>query len=186
MRLRHTDKDVPSELAGMATRLRDERPEATELELDRAKRRVLAGVRRTQGSGGFMRTRVALTAILALGIVTSGTGGALAVVSGIHAAQDNAGEAVYPTTPSGESEGSGGNGGGGGGGSGGGGSSNSGTLGNSASDSSAVSPAAQANSTDNGTLPFTGYLAIPVLLVGVAMLAVGLILRRRADSPDLS
>jgi hypothetical protein len=183
MRLRRTDKDVPPEVAGMAARLRAERPEVTELELDRAKRRVLASVRRTQGTGGFMRTRIALTAILVLGIVTSGTGGALAVVSGIHAAQDNAGEAVYPTTPSGDTEGSGGSGGGGGGNSG---SNDSGTLGNSADQSAAVSPAAQADSTDNGTLPFTGYLAIPVLLLGVAMLAIGLILRKRADSPDLS
>jgi hypothetical protein len=31
-----------------------------------------------------------------------------------------------------------------------------------------------------GTLPFTGYLAIPVLVGGVALLGTGLILRRRA------
>jgi cobalamin biosynthesis Mg chelatase CobN len=30
------------------------------------------------------------------------------------------------------------------------------------------------------SLPFTGYLAIPVLLIGVAMLGTGLVLRRRA------
>jgi hypothetical protein len=182
MRLRRTDTEVPAEFADTVTRLRAERPEATELELDRAKRRVLASVRRTQGTGGFMRTRIALTAILALGIVTSGTGGALAV-SAVHSAQDNAGTAVYPTTPGNGSEGtSSGHGSGSGSGS----SSGSGTLGtSSASSSDAVSPAAQANSTDNGTLPFTGYLAIPVLLLGVALLAMGLVLRKRADSPEL-
>lgn len=31
-----------------------------------------------------------------------------------------------------------------------------------------------------GSLPFSGYLAIPVLLIGVAMLGTGFVLRRRA------
>src|SRR5688500_13441705 len=95
MRLRRTDTDVHAELDETAAWLRAQRPEATELELDRAKRRVLAGVRRTQPQGGFMRTRIALTSILVLGGLMSFSGGALAV-SELTAAQDNAGEAVYP------------------------------------------------------------------------------------------
>jgi hypothetical protein len=36
-----------------------------------------------------------------------------------------------------------------------------------------------------GSLPFTGFVAIPVLVIGVALLSVGLILRRR-ESPARS
>lgn len=41
----------------------------------------------------------------------------------------------------------------------------------------------QEASGSNGGLPFTGYLAIPVLLCGVALLGAGLVLRRRARTP---
>jgi hypothetical protein len=40
--------------------------------------------------------------------------------------------------------------------------------------------AAGTGSTGGNDLPFTGYLAIPVLLGGVALLASGLVLRRRS------
>ena len=45
----------------------------------------------------------------------------------------------------------------------------------------AVQPARQveAGATTNSKLPFTGFAAIPVLLGGIALLSVGLVLRRR-------
>ena len=46
---------------------------------------------------------------------------------------------------------------------------------------SSVQPARQVEAGANsGSLPFTGFLAIPVLLGGVALLSAGLILRKRA------
>ncbi len=38
----------------------------------------------------------------------------------------------------------------------------------------------------SGSLPFTGYLAIPVLLLGAVMLGVGVALRRRSAAPPAS
>lgn len=135
-----------------------------------------------------MRTRLALMSILALGALFSTTGGALAL-SNLTGSQ-SAGDAVYPQNPGtgdvGGEEGSGGGntlgdstGGGDGGG----------TAGESASGSTpddALESAAQRESNEDGKLPFTGYAAIPLLLVGVGLLAAGLMLRRRNSSPQLS
>jgi hypothetical protein len=123
--------------------------------------------------------------ILALGVLMSTTGGALAL-SNLTGSQ-SAGDAVYgdPSGVGGETGSGGGNtlgddssGGGG-----------SGTAGESASGSTpndALDTADQRASNEDGTLPFTGYAAIPLLLIGVALLAGGLVLRRRNSSPQLS
>ena len=136
-----------------------------------------------------MRTRLALMSILALGALFSTTGGALAL-SNLTGSQ-SAGDAVYPENPgTGEVGGEEGSGGGNtlgddtGGGDGG-----SGTAGESASGSTpddALESAAQRESNEGGNLPFTGYAAIPLLLVGVGLLATGIVLRRRNSSPQLS
>jgi hypothetical protein len=130
-----------------------------------------------------MRTRLALMSILALGVLMSTTGGALAL-SDLTGSQ-SAGDSVYPETPGGVGgeTGSGGNtlGGSGGGG--------NGTAGESASGSTpsdALDTADQRASNEDGTLPFTGYAAIPLLLIGVALLGTGLVLRRRNSSPQLN
>ena len=39
---------------------------------------------------------------------------------------------------------------------------------------------------EDDELPFTGYAAIPILLIGLALLATGLVLRRRAGESALS
>lgn len=50
-----------------------------------------------------------------------------------------------------------------------------------AGESAGVQPARQVEAgAGSDTLPFTGFLAIPVLLGGVALLAAGLVLRHRA------
>jgi hypothetical protein len=189
MRLRRQQTDVPADLADTAKRLQAQRPHATEMELDRVKRLVLTRTRRAPTTGGFMRTRLALLSILALGALFSTTGGALAL-SNLTGSQ-SAGDAVYPENPGtgdvGGEEGSGGGGntlgdstdGDGG----------SGTAGESASGSTpddALETAAQRESNEDGNLPFTGYAAIPLLLIGVGLLATGVVLRRRNSSPQLS
>jgi hypothetical protein len=190
MRLRRHQKDMPADLADTANRLQAQRPRATEMELDRAKRQVLTRTRRASTTGGFMRTRLALMSILALGVLMSTTGGALAL-SNLTGSQ-NAGDAVYGDPTGGGVGGETGSGGGGGntlGGGGGNGGGSNGVAGESASGSTpsdALDTADQQASNKDGKLPFTGYAAIPLLLIGVALLGTGLVLRRRNNSPQLS
>jgi hypothetical protein len=175
MRLQRNNDETPADLAATVKRLDTQRPEATELELDRVKQRVLTSARRAPTTGGFMRTRMALMSILVAGVLMSTTGGALAL-SGITGSQ-SAGDAVYPTNPTVNGDESSGGGGGGG------------TLGDEATSGTpqeVLQQAAQTESNASGDLPFTGYAAIPLLLIGVALLATGLIMRRRAESPRLS
>jgi hypothetical protein len=44
-------------------------------------------------------------------------------------------------------------------------------------------PSRQVEAGGGGQIPFTGYAAIPTLLIGIALLAMGLVLRRRQDGP---
>jgi hypothetical protein len=145
--------------------LREERPQASELELDEIKRRVLGRARKGQP----MRSRLAILAMLVVGILVSGTGAGLAV-QGFDQSGNDAAQAQYPK--------------GGGGG----------VLGE--EDSGGGQPEAQeevAQEDDaqvaqqaevGGSLPFTGFAAIPVVLVGVALVAAGLVLRRQSPRGD--
>ena len=140
--------------------LREERPEASELELDRIKRRVMA---RTPRKGQPMRSRLAILAMLVLGMLMSGTGAGLAV-QGFGDGSDDASEAQYPPKNEGNvlgEEDSGGN----------------------LPDEEAVQEDAQvAQQVEAGdSLPFTGFVAIPVLVGGVALLAGGMVLRRKSS-----
>lgn len=133
-----------------------------------------------------MRSRLAIIAMLVSGMVLSTGGGALAV-SGFAGQQDNAAQTQYGTN-----NGNQGNG-------------NQGVLGEEESgnpsggqddnganpngsapagdENEAVQPARQVEAGAQGSgeeqLPFTGFAAIPILLGGVALLASGLVLRRR-------
>jgi hypothetical protein len=146
-------------------RLRSERPGLTAIRLDAIK----GNVRRRVGTSGlatatfgrsFMKSRLALTAILVLGVMMSGTGATIAITG---ASDDgSAGVAQYGDD---RDEGGGGNlagvqqGGGG----------------------EETQPAEQvAAQGDSGSLPFTGFLAIPLLVGGVALVGTGAALRRRA------
>ena len=141
--------------------LREERPEASELELDRIKRRVIA---RTPRKGQPMRSRLAILAMLALGMVLSGTGAGLAV-QGLGDG-DDASEVQYPPKNKGDVLGEEDSGG------------------NLPANEEAVEEDAQvAQQVEAGgdSLPFTGFAAIPVLVGGVALLGGGLALRRRSS-----
>ena len=157
--------------------LRENRPEATELELDQIKQRVRRRTaqqpsRRSQA----MKSRLAILSMLALGMVFSTTGAGLAV-QGL--TSDDASVAQYgpqEEQPAGGVLGEDVAGGGGGG--------EEADEGGVAGDE-AVQPARQvaAGSADD-TLPFTGFLAIPVLVGGVALLSTGLVLRHRTRRDD--
>ena len=165
---RNDHERIPAELADVAQRLRDERPEASALELDRIKLRAQASARRhVQRREPFMRSRLAITSMLVVGVLMSGAGAGLAV-SGI-SGSGSSGNAQYPTTkvdtqtvlPTTETN-----------------------APSDTTDTSETTPAQstrQVSSNDNSSLPFTGYAAIPVLLIGLSLLSVGVVMRRRVS-----
>jgi hypothetical protein len=119
-----------------------------------------------------MRPRLAILTMLAVGILLMGAGTGLAV-SGL-SGNDDASEAEYstttttvqsiPTVPQGAVAG--------------------GAAGGTGGLQEARQPEAQevaqvAAQGDGDSLPFTGFAAIPVIVVGVGMLVGGLVLRRR-------
>ena len=125
----------------------------------------------------LMRSRIALVSLLACGFLVSGTGVALGLdaLSGT----DSAAVAQYgpgcgnncsgvESTEGGGSNGSDSLGGG-----------NQGDGTASSASLRQVDQVATRSTADAG-LPFTGYLAIPILLVGVALVTAGILIRRRA------
>jgi len=184
----HDDHFRDAELGPVIDRLEAERPTASALELDAIKQRVRSRAGRSRRTES-MRSRIAILATLALGMVLS-TGGAGLAVSGFASQSDNAAVSQYGTstpTPEGTPDGgrndvlgeeeSGGPSGGGG---------ENGTPAGEENESQParqVEAGAQGESNDE-QLPFTGFAAIPVLLGGVALLTTGLVLRRRTGSEE--
>ena len=145
--------------------LREERPQASELELDEIKRRVRTRVAR---KGQPMRSRLAILAMLVTGILLSGTGAGLAV-QGFDQTGGDASQVQYP--PGGEGD----------------------VLGEDDSGGPTTPEETQVDEDDaqvaqqvesGDSLPFTGFAAIPVVLAGVALIGGGLMLRRQAPSGD--
>jgi hypothetical protein len=144
--------------------LREERPQASELELDDIKRRVRQRVAR---KGQPMRSRLAILAMLVVGILVSGTGAGLAV-QGFDQSGNDASQAQYPGG-GGDVLGEEDSGGGG-----------------EVTPEETVNDEAQvAQQVESGdSLPFTGFAAIPVVLIGVALIGGGLMLRRQSPAGD--
>jgi hypothetical protein len=156
----HYDQErLPAELADIAQRLRDERPQASALELDQIKLEVQSRVRRpARRREPFMRSRLVITTMLVIGVLMSGAGAGLAV-SGV-SGDGSAGNAQYTTTtrtvlPTTQAQ------------------APAGTT------TTTPEQATRQVESDDQELPFTGYAAIPVLLAGVGLLTVGVIMRRR-------
>ena len=149
--------------------LREERPQASELELDDMKRRVLQRVRDPR-KGQPMRSRLAILAMLVVGMLMSGTGAGLAV-QGFDQSGSDASEAQYPPGGGGEVLGE---------------EDSGGDLPSDDEDVVEEEEDAQvAQQVESGdSLPFTGFAAIPVLLAGVALIGGGLMLRRQSPSGD--
>ena len=176
--LRHNE--LPAELADVARRLEEERPALSALELDRIKLQVQRREARpttpflTKQRGKLMKSRLAITSMLVVGLLASSTGTGLAI-SGI-SDQGSAGTAQYktdtpPTSPEvlGKVEnvapqGTGDNGVAGA---------------QEGSGEKGVQSSRQVSVSDKGRLPFTGLAAIPLILMGIALLASGAVLRRR-------
>jgi hypothetical protein len=141
--------------------------------------------------GTFMKSRLALISVLALGVFMSGTGATLAV-SGI-SSSGSASSAQYPPEEHEKEEHLCENGSGSGNGS------ESGSNGSGCNhESEHCGPVSsggngeacetqevrQVESSSGGSLPFTGFLAIPVLIVGVGLLGAGVAMRMRMRSGD--
>jgi hypothetical protein len=173
----HNDREhFAPDVANIARRLRAERPTATRLLLEEVRLRVERGGPEMRGAprpkGAFLRSRLAVTLMAVLGLAMGGTGATLAAegISG----NGGAGTAQYGERGEdgvgGEQE----QGGVGGertsdvlGGGGGGGRAGQGQA------------AAQAAADGGERLAFTGYLAVPLLAGGVALLVTGAVLRRK-------
>ena len=171
---RHPRPD--EDLQPVIDQLRAQRPEASPLELDAIKRRVLAG--RVAGRQQRpMKSRILIIAMLALGMLFSTTGAGLAITGlasddqasvaqygqGVKGEEDEGDSQVLPddeTTPDGEDEGTAPE-------------EESGTP-----PEDVVQPTRQAEVNSGQQLPMTGFAAIPVLLLGVALLGGGLVMRR--------
>jgi hypothetical protein len=156
-------------------RLRGGRYTPTDATLDRLSRS--ARVDRTPARADFWRSRLALVLTLVFGIGLSTTGGALAV-SGVSSSNDAA-TAQYGNGVQGTNAGSGGSPGGRE-------TLSEDTTGAGSESAGDVTQASgQTGATGSGGgLPFTGYLAIPLVAAGLVLLGSGLTLRRRALRED--
>jgi hypothetical protein len=174
--------DIPPDLLDVAHALTEHRPRMSGPQLARVRERAIGSGSRTATAprGGFMRSRIAIIALLASGALMS-SGGAALGVSALSTTTD-ASQAQYgpvtPTTPASDL------------------SPSANTLANAddtdvtparsgvkdATDESnataTAQPARQLEAAGNDELPFTGYAAIPLLLVGLLLLVAGLVLRR--------
>jgi hypothetical protein len=156
------------DLQSVAEQLRANRHQASALELDAIKQRVRARAAipasRRARSATFMKSRLAILAMLVAGLMLSTTGAGLAI-SG--ATGNDASVAQYRGNNDkgdvlGEDDAN----------------SPGAVAGEDAS--GGAQPTQQVESGAGGELPFTGFLAIPVLLGGVALLGTGLVMRKRA------
>jgi hypothetical protein len=168
-----SNRALPPELDDVAARLRASRDELSGMELDSVRQRVLRTALHTPSRRStFMKSRLAVTAMLVLGMLFSTAGASLAVQgatgdetpSGVQYRQSDDSQQVLgevgevDSAPSADSA------------------------------PAATPPAPEAQPTapqeSSGELPFTGFLAIPILIGGVALLSTGLVLRRRTGEQD--
>lgn len=182
------EDERPAHLQDLPEFLRENRPALSPTALDRVKRRALAGSgtrggapqHRTKGSP--MRTRLAIISALALGVLMSSTGTLLAFTSS--SGSGDASRAVYVQgdagTPTPNTPAPGPN-----------------VLGDEAVDTgqnptddtlpsterpTTLQVAEQKAAGETETLPLTGLAAIPIVVVGLLLIAFGLFLRSRVDS----
>lgn len=89
------EKSLPAELEQFGQRLRDERPQASPLELDRIKTRAMTQATRAASvrmKGTFMKSRLA-GILVVLGLLVGGTSGVLAASGGVPGSGGSSGSA---------------------------------------------------------------------------------------------
>jgi hypothetical protein len=192
----HSNRNrTPAELEGIEDALRAERHQASALELDRIKLQTIRQAERSRPSlkkGTFMKSRLALTLMLVAGFMLSTTGAGLAISGSSSSGSAASSQYVSPGEGSGnhhpehEVKGANENGGNNGcqeganGGNGG----NSGSNCQSGEPTSTLAPAPevevapaaaeqQAVVSEGSSLPFTGFVAIPLLVIGLGLIVVG-------------
>jgi hypothetical protein len=199
----HSNRNrTPAELESIEAALRAERHQASPLELDRIKLQAIRQAERSRTSlnvskkGSFMKSRLALTLLLVAGFMLSTTGATLAISgsSGSGSAASNQyvspGEGGGNHHPEHETKGAqegggkcteGGNNAGGG---------NNGANGNGCNEpanTNTLEPTAEvevapataeqtAVVSSGSSLPFTGFVAIPLLVIGLALIVGGAVL----------
>jgi hypothetical protein len=175
----HSNRNLTAELDPIEARLRAERATPSPLELDRIKQQAIRQAERSRPSlyantkGSFMKSRLALTLILVAGFMFSATGTTLAI-SG--SSGDGSAASSQYVAPGGEETGKPDHGVKGAHAEGG--EETNKTLQRTGTETAvAVTPAPAAEqvavvSSDN-SLPFTGFLAIPLLAIGVGLVALG-------------
>ncbi len=199
-------RDIPDELLGVAEQLESHRPQLSGLDADAIKLRAMAhGAKtatRNSTKGTFMRSRLAITSMLAFGVLMTSSGAALGVsalsttgsasqaqygqVLGVSAEGEKPGASTLGGGGNGEVAGDSAGGGevagdsAGGGGEVAGDSAGGGEVAGDSADAPLATAQAsrQLESDGSAELPFTGYAAVPTLLIGIGLLAMGLILRR--------
>jgi hypothetical protein len=191
-------RDIPDELLGVAEQLESHRPQLSGLDADAIKLRAMAhGAKtatRTSTKGTFMRSRLAITSMLAFGVLMTSSGAALGVSAlsttpsasqaqyGTSVPVDEESEVLGTTVvtppptsvdegPDSEVRGDVAQGG-----------EDGDVAATTAGDDAPLAAAQASRQLESGSggaeLPFTGYAAVPTLLIGIGLLAMGLILRR--------
>ncbi|HEY7076916.1 MAG TPA: hypothetical protein VH418_16180 [Solirubrobacteraceae bacterium] len=155
--------------------LREHRPEATALELDRIKQRARARVARPSRRSQRMKSRLAILSMLVGGLLMSMTGASLAI-SGMSANTRDAAVAQYGGGVAPEEQSPTPSPGGG---------VAPEEQSHPANKPAAAQPTRQVEAGQStNELPFTGFAAIPVLLAGVALLGGGIVVRRRTRAQN--
>lgn len=182
--------DLPPDLLAAARQVEEHAPSMTDPQLARVKRRVVGAP--ASGRTPFARSRVAIVTLLATGGLMT-TGGAAVGVSAL-STELSAKAAQYGTQI--QSAGTLGSGvagataasSGPGGGQGSGGTAGAVATGSQTEGDVATATAQaprQLEASGGSDLPFTGFAAIPMLLAGIALLAMGLVVRRRSPRAPL-
>jgi hypothetical protein len=193
---------TPAELQEIEDTLRAERHQATGLELDAIKLQAIRQAERPRTSlitkkGTFMKSRLALTMVLVAGFMFSTTGATLAISGSSGSGSASESQYVSPTNEEGGNHGvkgveeKGGDKGNKG---------NKTLIGPSSNNNNgpsngagpvSVEPAPtaveQQTVVNNGSsLPFTGFVAIPLLIIGLALIVGGGVMRLKSRKDPLA
>jgi hypothetical protein len=187
--MNHSNRDrTPVGAEHVVKRLNDERPTASPLELDRLKLQAMQQAERARPSlyaqkkGTFMKSRLALTLVLVAGFMLSTTGATLAISGSSGSGSAATNQYVPPGGENGQhpeqgvkgTNTKGGN-------------TNNNTLQPSPEVEVAPATAEQQAVVSNGSsLPFTGFLAIPLLVIGLGLIAVGAVIRLKSRNTPVA